>query len=33
MIDIVDDALKRDGRWFPMRWAARKQIPTLERWR
>jgi hypothetical protein len=33
MIDIVDGALKRDGRWFPMRWAARKQIPTLERWR
>jgi hypothetical protein len=33
MIDIVDRALKRDGRWFLMRWAARKQIPTLERWR
>ncbi len=33
MIEIVDGALKRDGRWLPMRWAAAKQIPTLERWR
>ena len=33
MIKIVDDALKRDGAWFFMRSMAKKQIPTLERWR
>jgi len=33
MQDIVDAALKRDGRWIVMRWLARRQIPTLARWR
>ncbi len=33
MIKIVDDALRRDGAWFFMRSMAKKQIPTLERWR
>ncbi len=33
MIEIVDTALKADGRSSLMRWAARKQIPHLERWK
>lgn len=33
MITIVDDALKRQKSWFGVRWMARRQIPTLERWR
>ena len=32
MIGIVDQALKKQGRSRLMRWMARKQIPTLERW-
>ena len=33
MIQIVDDALKRENKSALMRWMARKQIPRLERWR
>lgn len=33
MIQIVDDALKRDKRGVFMRAMAKKQIPRLERWR
>ena len=33
MTVIVDDALKRQGSWFPMRYMAKRQLPTLERWR
>ena len=33
MIEIVDNALKKDGASRPMRWMAKKQIPRLERWR
>ncbi len=33
MVRIVDGALKHDGAWFGMRWLARRQVPTLERWR
>lgn len=33
MIEIVDSALKEQKSWFGMRWMARKQIPSLERWR
>lgn len=33
MIEIVDSALKEQKSWFIMRWLAKKQIPTLERWR
>ncbi len=33
MIEIVDNALKEQGEWLILRWMARKQIPTLERWR
>lgn len=33
MQHIVDDALRRDRRSFVMRWLARRQIPTLARWR
>ena len=32
MIEIVDEALKRDNAFFLMRKMALKQIPTLERW-
>ena len=30
---IVDGALKKQGSSFLMRWMAKKQIPTLQRWR
>jgi hypothetical protein len=33
MIEIVDNALKEQSSSFLMRWMAKKQIPTLERWR
>jgi len=33
MVTIVDRALQEQGAWFGMRWMARKQIPSLERWR
>jgi len=33
MISIVDCALQEQGTWFGLRWMARKQIPSLERWR
>lgn len=33
MIEIVDNALKKQGAWFGLRWMARKGIPRLERWR
>lgn len=33
MIEIVDAALKRDHAWFFMRRMAKRQIPTLARWR
>lgn len=33
MIAIVDKALKEQKSWYIMRWMAKKQIPTLERWR
>ena len=33
MVSIVDGALKREHVWWPMRYMAKKQIPTLERWR
>lgn len=33
MIEIVDQALKRDKRSLLMRTMAKKQIPRLERWR
>lgn len=33
MLDLVDRMLRRDGVHWPMRWLARRQIPTLARWR
>jgi|694.fasta_scaffold01542_4 hypothetical protein len=33
MVRIVDSALRGKRMWFPMRWVALRQIPTLERWR
>lgn len=33
MVAIVDKALRDQKAWFIMRWMARKQIPTLERWK
>jgi len=33
MVVIVDDALKEQGSGRVMRWMARKQLPTLERWK
>jgi hypothetical protein len=30
---IVDDALKENGSGRLMRWMAKKQLPTLERWK
>jgi len=33
MTRIVDDALKRDGHSFPMRFMAKRQLQKLERWR
>ncbi|MEI7689459.1 MAG: zinc ribbon domain-containing protein [Candidatus Saccharibacteria bacterium] len=33
MIVIVDNALKEQGSRRLMRWMARKQLPTLERWK
>jgi hypothetical protein len=33
MQDIVDQALKEQGSNALFRWLAKKQIPTLERWR
>lgn len=32
MIDIVENAMRKDGVNPLMRWMARKQIPRLERW-
>jgi hypothetical protein len=33
MVEIVDTALRRDGARFTFRWMAKRQIPTLDRWR
>ena len=33
MKDIVDNALKEQGSGRIMRWMAKKQLPTLERWK
>lgn len=33
MVSIVDTALKREKASFVMRWAAKRQVPSLERWR
>ena len=33
MKDIVDNALKEQGSGCIMRWMAKKQLPTLERWK
>jgi len=33
MIVIVDNALKEQGSGRLMRWMARKQLPTLDRWK
>ena len=33
MIEIVDEALRRDKAWFFMRRMAKRQIPHLARWR
>jgi len=33
MKEIVDTALKGQGRGRLMRWMAQKQLPTLERWK
>lgn len=33
MKEIVDTALKNQGRGKLMRWMAQKQLPTLERWK
>ena len=33
MIAIVDNALIENGSGRLMRWAARRQVPRLERWR
>lgn len=33
MVKIVDKALKEDGSNAAFRWLAKKQIPTLDRWR
>ncbi|MEP7103911.1 MAG: zinc ribbon domain-containing protein [Candidatus Dojkabacteria bacterium] len=32
MQKITDDALKEKGWWAPLRWMAKMQIPSLERW-
>lgn len=33
MTTIVDDALRKEKVWFPMRYMAKRQLPRLERWR
>lgn len=33
MLDIVDKALVENGSGRLMRWLAKKQVPTLERWK
>jgi hypothetical protein len=33
MSEIVDTALKGQGRGAAFRWMARKQLPRLERWK
>lgn len=33
MTAIVDDALRREKLWFPLRYLAKRQLPRLERWR
>lgn len=33
MLEIVDSALKSQGSNVVFRWLAKKQIPSLERWR
>ncbi|MFM7391374.1 MAG: zinc ribbon domain-containing protein [Actinomycetota bacterium] len=33
MTKTVDDALRREMVWFPMRYMAKRQLPRLERWR
>ena len=33
MTAIVDDALRREKVWLPMRYMAKRQLPRLERWR
>ena len=33
MTKIVDDALRREKVWLPMRYMAKRQLPRLERWR
>jgi hypothetical protein len=30
---VVDDALKEAGWWLPLRWMAKKQLPSLQRWK
>ena len=32
MTTIVDDALRKEKVWFPMRYMAKRQLPRLERW-
>jgi hypothetical protein len=33
MTKVVDDALRREKVWLPMRYMAKRQLPRLERWR
>ena len=33
MTTIVDDALRKEKVWFPMRYMTKRQLPRLERWR
>ncbi|MFM8969027.1 MAG: zinc ribbon domain-containing protein [Actinomycetota bacterium] len=33
MTKTVDDALRREKVWLPMRYMANRQLPRLERWR
>ncbi|MFM8644877.1 MAG: zinc ribbon domain-containing protein, partial [Actinomycetota bacterium] len=33
MTKTVDDALRREMVWFPMRYMAKRQLPRLEHWR
>ncbi|MBM3816335.1 MAG: zinc ribbon domain-containing protein [Actinobacteria bacterium] len=33
MAKAVDDALRREKVWLPMRYMATRQLPRLERWR
>lgn len=33
MKKIVDDALKEKGWMWPLRWMAKSQLPSLERWK